>query len=108
MFSFLLKVGNIALSPFKPYPNLELSLIYGVFPGILDAMQFWVFDNILKAENSNDKNESETGYLEFSDLLSIRDEEENLNSSKYSDGYKINTNLVLIKTKRYEKYFDNK
>ncbi|CAM9798607.1 unnamed protein product [Heterosigma akashiwo] len=37
-------------SPLQPYPKLELVVVMVLLPGVLNVMQYWIVDNILKGE----------------------------------------------------------
>lgn len=41
------------LSAFKNYPNLKLVFVMILIPVLLNAIQFWIIDNILKFKPAN-------------------------------------------------------
>ena len=46
-------IAEIILGPFRRYPELKLVLIMIFIPVVLNSIQFWVIDNILKADKQN-------------------------------------------------------
>lgn len=57
-------ISAILIGWLKMYPNIKLVLIMVIWPFILNAVQFWIQDNILKSKKSRNK--------EFSQFISLK------------------------------------
>jgi hypothetical protein len=51
---YLEKFGNTLLSPFSSNGKLKLIVVMVIFPVILNALNFWIIDNILKFKPDNE------------------------------------------------------
>lgn len=66
IFSGLLySFGETVLSPVKDSPKVELIVVMVILPLILDAVYFWIIDNILKLNPSNAEQEIQNMYLQM-------------------------------------------
>eukprot|EP00752_Nemacystus_decipiens_P007797 g6964.t1 len=50
MDEVLSSLANALFSPVSSYPELELTLVMIICPWILNALQFWILDNVLMSE----------------------------------------------------------
>ena len=94
---FLVNLGTFFLSPFSN-AKVRLVMVMIIFPVILNALYFWVVDNILKLKDSDkdevnlneEKKESNINNIELGQL---KDKNRNSNSSSSTDG---NNNEVKL------------
>lgn len=94
---FLVNLGTFFLSPFSN-AKVRLVMVMIIFPVILNALYFWVVDNILKLKESDkdevnlneEKKDSNVNNIELGQL---KDKNRNSNSSSSTDG---NNNEVKL------------
>ena len=94
---FLVNLGTFFLSPFSN-AKVRLVMVMIIFPVILNALYFWVVDNILKLKESDkdevnlneEKKDSNVNNIELGQL---KDKNRNSNSSSSTD---VNNNEVKL------------
>ena len=94
---FLVNLGTFFLSPFSN-AKIRLVMVMIIFPVILNALYFWVVDNILKLKESDkdevnlneEKKDSNVNNIELGQL---KDKNRNSNSSSSTD---VNNNEVKL------------
>ena len=94
---FLVNLGTFFLSPFSN-AKVRLVMVMIIFPVILNALYFWVVDNILKLKESDkdevnlneEKKDSNVNNIELGHL---KDKNRNSNSSSSTD---VNNNEVKL------------
>ena len=94
---FLVNLGTFFLSPFSN-AKVRLVMVMIIFPVILNALYFWVVDNILKLKESDkdevnlneEKKDSNVNNIELGQL---KDKSRNSNSSSSTD---VNNNEVKL------------
>jgi cytoskeletal protein RodZ len=92
------KFGNTLLSPFKNNGKLKLIVVMIIFPVILNALNFWIIDNILKFK-------PEDG-AEGEKVVSVYEKEEKKNKT-VNKSKRVETNAIenIVVTER--KTFEN-
>lgn len=83
---FLVNLGTFFLSPFSN-AKVRLVMVMIIFPVILNALYFWVVDNILKLKES-DKGEVQLNEEKKNDINNIE-----LNQLKYKSNSSSSTNI---------------
>ncbi|ORY06551.1 hypothetical protein K493DRAFT_310497 [Basidiobolus meristosporus CBS 931.73] len=75
---FVLPVVRALLSPFKPSPKVEVVFVMLFFPLVMNIIQFWFIDQLLKEKHITPVLDSahETMEMDASDYLLDVDEEE--------------------------------
>ena len=94
---FLVNLGTFFLSPFSN-AKVRLVMVMIIFPVILNALYFWIVDNILKLKESDkdevnlneEKKDSNVNNIELGQL---KDKNRNSNSSSSTD---VNNNEVKL------------
>ena len=94
---FLVNLGTFFLSPFSN-AKVRLVMVMIIFPVILNALYFWVVDNILKLKESdkdevNLNEEKKNSNVNNIELGQLKDKNRNSNSSSSTDG---NNNEVKL------------
>ena len=94
---FLVNLGTFFLSPFSN-AKVRLVMVMIIFPVILNALYFWVVDNILKLKESDKdevklNEEKKDSNLNNIELGHLKDKNRNSNSSSSTD---VNNNEVKL------------
>jgi len=94
---FLVNLGTFFLSPFSN-AKIRLVMVMIIFPVILNALYFWVVDNILKLKESdkdevNLNEEKKDSNINNIELGQLKDKNRNSNSSSSTD---VNNNEVKL------------
>ena len=94
---FLVNLGTFFLSPFSN-AKVRLVMVMIIFPVILNALYFWVVDNILKLKESdkdevNLNEEKKDSNINNIELGQLKDKNRNSNSSSSTD---VNNNEVKL------------
>ena len=94
---FLVNLGTFFLSPFSN-AKVRLVMVMIIFPVILNALYFWVVDNILKLKESdkdevNLNEEKKNSNVNNIELGQLKDKNRNSNSSSSTD---VNNNEVKL------------
>lgn len=94
---FLVNLGTFFLSPFSN-AKVRLVMVMIIFPVILNALYFWVVDNILKLKESdkdeiNLNEEKKDNNINNIELGQLKDKNRNSNSSSSTD---VNNNEVKL------------
>ena len=94
---FLVNLGTFFLSPFSN-AKVRLVMVMIIFPVILNALYFWVVDNILKLKESDKdevklNEEKKDSNLNNIELGQLKDKNRNSNSSSSTD---VNNNEVKL------------
>ncbi len=88
---YLEKFGNTILSPLKSFPKIKLFIVLILVPLVLNAINFWLIDNILKfnPENIHDANI-------VADVYNKEEEKEKRRSSKVVNPNIHNNEMQVI------------
>ena len=94
---FLVNLGTFFLSPFSN-AKVRLVMVMIIFPVILNALYFWIVDNILKLKESdkdevNLNEEKKNSNVNNIELGQLKDKNRNSNSSSSTD---VNNNEVKL------------
>lgn len=97
---FLENFGNTVLSPLKGKPKLKLISVMVLIPLILNAINFWVIDNILQLKTDEHGNE------EIKEIYKKEEELENASRVGKFAEVEINMqqNISLGNSKEKQKY----
>jgi hypothetical protein len=88
---YLEKFGNTMLSPFKSNGKLKLIVVMVIFPVILNALNFWIIDNILKFKPEKDS--------EGEMVTSVYEKEETKNKSINRSKVQNGGNVIIADSK---------
>jgi hypothetical protein len=92
-------VGNAILNSLLYYPKLKLMIVMVIVPLIMNALQFWLIDNILKFKPKNDnqrKTITNIYHKEEEDLdrgVELTNKNIELNITDESNGSNITTSV---------------
>jgi hypothetical protein len=85
------KFGNTILSPLKNFPKMKLFIVLILVPLVLNAINFWLIDNILKF-NPEDAHEATI----VADVYNREEEKERRRSTKNIPNVQNNEMQVIV------------